>query len=316
MPTEAQRPRLSLPILSPLSPRGCDSHRSPYAAHQGFGRRFLYTLAPPADGPLTGHRKGCWETTSHLSLDRRVCGGLPTQASPVPPKPGLDWPLGLVSAQSWAPRVPVLWDRDQILVHDSGDERKHDKRGSFVPHTAPSLPLGPFLREWHHHHGPQSQARLHSASPLSHSWVMLLSPDLGAGLRCLPWARPPHFPCKATQPPPWSHWPVPTQAGGSLPATALQPCPALLLPWLSPSTQSGTCSGPRGLPQVPGCPFSLFSPSRVPSQSHFPAAYTFLATVLARSLSTAFSPGQSPLKCRHTCILSSLHPCLARACLS
>ena len=124
-PTETQRPYSPLPVLSALSPGGCDSHWSPLASDQGFRRTFLYILAPPANGPLTGHRKGCWETTSHLlSQDGRVCGGLPTQASPAPPRPGLDRPLGLVTegnlVQSLTPRMPVLWDRDQILVHGCG----------------------------------------------------------------------------------------------------------------------------------------------------------------------------------------------------
>lgn len=158
----------------------------------------------------------------------------------------------------------------------------------------PSPPSDPLPRKWHHHHGPAPSVRPHSASTPSRSvGDALVSPGPGVVLRCLPQARPPHFPWKAARLPPWSPWPVPTQPG-----------------WASnchcPAAQTSVFLLPRAQPQhqawhlFRACPSFLAVHSAsvlLPvssAQSQFCATCTFPTTLPSPSLSTAFSPGQSP----------------------
>lgn len=188
---------------------------------------------------MTRHRKGCPETTSHLlSQDRRNLEGSPLR--PPLPLPGQGW-IGLwgLVAKGDLVQSPKCLDRDQTLAHDAGDERGlverllHSSDDSVPSLRSPPQKVAP--PPW-----PAPPVRPHPASTPSRSaGDALVSPGPGVVLRCLPRARPPHFPWKAARLPPWSPWPVSAQPGW----VSNCRCPAarpsiLLLPRAQPQHQA------------------------------------------------------------------------------
>lgn len=85
----------------------------------------------------------------------------------------------------------------------------------------------------------------------------------------------------------------PHSLDGSQTAAALQPGPQFsFCPGLNPSTKPGTCF--RACPSFPAVHSASFLLPVSSAQTQFCATYTFPTVLPAPSLSTAFSPGQSP----------------------
>lgn len=211
---------------------------------------------------MTRHRKGCPETTSHLlSQDRRNLEGSPLR--PPLPLPGQGW-IGLwgLVAKGDLVQSPKCLDRDQTLAHDAGDERGlverllHSSDDSVPSLRSPPQKVAP--PPW-----PCTTSQTTSCfHTLSFSW----------GCSCLSWPRScPQMPAPGQASSlSLEGCPAPSSVSLACLHTAwmglklLLPCsPALNSPSARGSTPAPSLALVLGLPQLPGCPLSLFSPSCV-----------------------------------------------------
>ena len=148
-----------------------------------------------------------------------------------------------------------------------------------------SPPSDPLPTKWHHHHGPAPSVRPHSASTPSRSvGDALVSPGPEVVLRCLPQARPPHFPWQAARLPPRSPWPVPTQPGwvSNCRCPAAQPS-IFLLPRAQPQHQAWHLF--RACPSFLAVHSASVLLPVSSAQSQFCATCTFPTTLPSPSLS-------------------------------